>query len=102
MNRDKLPNLETFARAAELSSFTAAARSLGLTQAAVSQRIGALERELNAMLFRRGGGHVLLTEAGQRLYPFAQQILALHAKARQELTGKKAALRGDLTLAASS
>jgi DNA-binding transcriptional LysR family regulator len=39
MATDPLPHLETFAEAAERGSFTAAGRVLGLTQAAVSQRI---------------------------------------------------------------
>src|SRR5690349_17384515 len=102
MPADQLPHLETFARAAELSSFTAAARALGLTQAAVSQRVQALEQALRVPLFRRQGGRVLPTEAGQRLYPYAQRILALHREARQEVTGQKAPLVGDLSLAASS
>jgi DNA-binding transcriptional LysR family regulator len=59
-----LPHLEAFAAAAELGSFTAAARSMDLTQAAVSQRIQALERELRIPLFRREGGHAYLTDAG--------------------------------------
>src|SRR5262245_34666891 len=87
MRGDQLPHLETFAEAAERNSFTAAARILGLTQAAVSQRIQALEQALDVPLFRRQGGHVLLTEAGQRLYPYAQRILALHREAIQQVTG---------------
>ena len=38
MADEQLPHLETFARAAELASFTAAGKALGLSQAAVSQR----------------------------------------------------------------
>jgi LysR family transcriptional regulator, low CO2-responsive transcriptional regulator len=102
MSSDQLPHLETFVRVAELNSFTAAARALSLTQAAVSQRVQALERELGSALFRRRGGRVLPTEAGQRLYPFAQRILALHGQARQELTGLRAVPEGELTLSASS
>jgi DNA-binding transcriptional LysR family regulator len=75
---------------------------LGLTQAAVSQRLRALEQTLNVSLFRRERGRVLLTEAGQRLYPYTQQIQTLHEEARRELTGRKPPLRGELTLAASS
>jgi DNA-binding transcriptional LysR family regulator len=85
-----------------VSCFTAAARALGLTQAAVSQRVHALERLLAVLLFDRHGGRVLLTEAGQRLYPYAEQILRLHEEARQQVTGRKAPLSGNLTLAASS
>jgi DNA-binding transcriptional LysR family regulator len=102
MNSDQLPHLETFAKAAELSSFTGAAQALDLTQAAVSQRVQALEQTLGVPLFRRQGGRVLLTEAGQRLYLFAQRILALHREARQEVTGRPAPLVGELSLAASS
>jgi DNA-binding transcriptional LysR family regulator len=102
MSPEQLPHLETFARAAELSSFTGAARALGLTQAAVSQRIAALEKFLGVPLFRRQGGHVLLTDAGRRLYDFAQRILALHGEAIAELAGRPAAPTGDLVLAASS
>jgi DNA-binding transcriptional LysR family regulator len=102
MTADQLPYLETFAKAAEFSSFTAAARTLGLTQAAVSQRIQALEGALGVSLFRRGGGRVVLTDAGQRLYSFAERILALHREAVQEVTGHTAPLTGELSLAASS
>jgi DNA-binding transcriptional LysR family regulator len=98
----QLPHLETFAKAAELSCFTAAAKALSLTQAAVSQRVQALEQALGASLFQRRGGRVLLTDAGRRLYPYAQRILALHDEARQEITGSKIAVVGDLSVAASS
>lgn len=99
---DPLPNLETFAAAAERSSFTAAAKALRLTQAAVSQRIAALEMDLGVSLFRRQGGRVLLTEAGQRLHGYADRILDLHREARQEVTGRPVPLTGELSLAASS
>lgn len=102
MNGATLPNLETFCQAAEASSFTAAAQTLGLTQAAVSQRIQALEKNLGVPLFRREGGRVLLTEAGQRLYRYAQQIIALHNEARQAISGQKTPVTGELILAASS
>ncbi len=102
MSADLLPHLETFARAAELSSFTAAARALGLTQAAVSQRIQALEGALGVSLFQRRAGRVALTAAGERLYPFAERILALHREAVEEVTGHTVPLTGELTLAASS
>jgi DNA-binding transcriptional LysR family regulator len=98
----QLPYLETFSKAAELSSFTGAAKILRLTQASVSQRVQALERALGTPLFQRQAGRVLLTEAGQKLYDYAQRILDLHRQARQEITGREAPLGGDLSLAASS
>jgi DNA-binding transcriptional LysR family regulator len=97
-----LPYLETFAKVAELSSFTAAAKELGLTQAAVSQRVQSLEQALRTAVFDRHGGGTLLTDAGRRLLPFAQRILALHHEAVAEVTGQPLVLAGDLSLAASS
>jgi DNA-binding transcriptional LysR family regulator len=98
----QLPHLETFSKAAELSSFTGAAKVLDLTQAAVSQRIHALEKTLTKPLFRRRNGRVMLTEAGQKLYEYAQKILDLLGQARREITGKETPVAGELILAASS
>src|SRR5262245_13686806 len=97
-----LPYLETFAKVAELASFTAAAKDLGLTQAAISQRVHALEQAVNTALFERQPGKTALTEAGQRLYPFAQRILTLHREAIAAVTGQVVPLAGELALAASS
>ncbi len=98
----QLPYLDTFSKAAELSSFTGAAKALRLTQASVSQRVQALERTLGTPLFKRQGGRVLLTGPGQRLYEYAQRILDLHREARREITGRGAPAGGELSLAASS
>src|SRR5262245_33574956 len=98
----ELPHLSTFARAAERGSFTAAAAEMGITQAAVSQRIATLEGELRVSLFDRRAGRISLTEAGQRLYQFARQILDLHEEARTDLGGFHPPVSGDLPIAASS
>ncbi len=98
----QLPHLETFSKAAESSSFTKAAKALGLTQAAVSQRIQALEKTLCKSLFHRRGGRVMLTEAGQTLYAHAQRILGIHREARREITEHDAPVAGELLIASSS
>lgn len=98
----QLPHLETFSKAAEMSSFTGAAKALGLTQAAVSQRIHTLEVAVDKSLFHRRGGRVLLTEAGRKLYPFAQRILDLHRDARREVAGHEGPVALELLLASSS
>lgn len=98
----QLPHLETFSVAAELCSFTAAGKGLKLSQAAVSQRIQALEYSIGKPLFHRHGGRVSLTDAGLQLYGYAQQILNLHHEARQAMSGEEVSLQGDLSLAASS
>lgn len=102
LSESQLPHLETFSKAAELCSFTAAGKVLGLTQAAVSQRIHVLERMLGKGLFERKGTRILLTEAGQQLYEYAQRILALHHEAFEAITDRKTLITGELLLAASS
>jgi DNA-binding transcriptional LysR family regulator len=98
----ELPHLTTFVRAAEQGSFTATASGLGVTQAAVSQRIALLEKQLRVSLFDRRAGRIRLTEAGRRLYEYGRKILDLHEEARQALGGLHAVVTGDLPLAASS
>jgi len=98
----QLPHLVTFSTAAELGTFTGAAKVLGLTQAAVSQRIQVLEKSLKKSLFDRRGGRVSLTEEGRQLYAYAQRINDLHREARTEITGHEPPLTGELEIAASS
>jgi DNA-binding transcriptional LysR family regulator len=73
--RISLDTLRIFEAAARLGSFTAAADAIGLTQGAVSQRIKALEAELNVTLFRRLTRAVALTPEGQRLLAAVQSGL---------------------------
>jgi DNA-binding transcriptional LysR family regulator len=105
VNRSKLgelPHLGTFVKAAEVGSFTATGAELGITQAGVSQRIAALEKELAVSLFDRHAGRIRLTEKGKWLYDYARTILDLHEQARDALGGRCTPLTGDLPLATSS
>lgn len=75
-----LPPLEwvrVFEAAARLGSFTAAGNELGLTQAAVSQRIRNLELRLGAQLFNRQARGVILSTQGEAWLPHVQNALAL-------------------------
>ena len=66
----KLPPLSAirvFEAAARHEHFTAAADELGMTQAAVSYQIRALEDRVGARLFERSKGRVRLTDIGRRL-----------------------------------
>jgi LysR family glycine cleavage system transcriptional activator len=85
-NQPSLPPLEwirVFEAAARLGSFTAAANELGLTQAAVSQRIRNLELRLGAPLFNRGARGVTLSTHGEAWLPHVQEALMqlLHSAA---------------------
>jgi DNA-binding transcriptional LysR family regulator len=73
-----------------------------VSQAAVSQRIAFLEGVLRISLFDRRAGKIVLTEAGQRLYQYARQILDLHEQARTDLGSFHPSVAGDLSIAASS
>lgn len=82
----QLPPLEwirVFEAAARLGSFTAAANELGLTQAAVSQRIKNLELRLGARLFNRQARGVILSTQGESWLPHVQAALGqlLHSAA---------------------
>ena len=63
---ESLANLESFIRSAECGSFSAAARRLGVTPAAVSRNVAMLERNLSVRLFHRSSRSLALTEDGER------------------------------------
>ena len=66
-----LQHLVSFVQTAERGSFSAAARSLGLTPAGVSKNIARLEATLGVRLFQRSTRRLSLTEDGER---FLQQV----------------------------
>jgi DNA-binding transcriptional LysR family regulator len=78
-----------------------AAEELLLTQSAVTQQIKALESELDVPLFHRTGGRVSLAPAGAVLLPFAQQLAALAAQAREAVAATIGEHVGQLALGAS-
>lgn len=88
--------LSVFESAARLASFTAAARELGSTQPAVSQRIVQLEAELGTPLFERGHRGVTLTVEGLRLYEAVRQSLGTIRDAVTEIRAARA--KGALTI----
>src|SRR6266851_158587 len=63
---ETLANLESFVRSADTGGFSAAARRLSLTPAAVSRNVAMLERNLGVRLFQRTTRKLTLTEAGER------------------------------------
>lgn len=76
--QSKLPPLEwirAFEAAARCGSFTAAAVDTGVTQPAISQRIGQLERLLGTALFVRQARSITLTTDGEAWLPHVQSAL---------------------------
>jgi DNA-binding transcriptional LysR family regulator len=72
----ELEPLKLFLHVAATGSFSRAATLASSTQSAVSKRIGALERQLDARLFERTGRGARLTPAGRRLLPRAEALTA--------------------------
>lgn len=58
---ETLANIESFIRSAECGSFSAAARRLGVTPAAVSRNVAMLDRNLGVRLFQRSSRSRSLT-----------------------------------------
>lgn len=76
-----LTQLSTFVLVARLGSVSAAARTLDVSEPAVSQALSALRAHFGDPLIERSGGRMRLTTAGARLLPVASQMVALGADA---------------------
>ena len=89
-----LTALRAFETAARCGSFSLAAVELGVTAAAVSLQVKALEAELGRRLFLRQGNRILLTDAGRFIYP----RLASAFKDLSEVVGLGDQARGRLVI----
>jgi DNA-binding transcriptional LysR family regulator len=98
----EIRHLQTFAVAAETQSFTRTAELVGLTQSAVSQHVGLLEKELGRSLFDRGANSITLTEFGKVLHHHARRILDIVEEIKQEAGHKVTEVAGLVTIAVSS
>lgn len=63
---ETLNGIESFVRSAELGSFSAAARRLGITPGGVSKNVAKLEADLGARLLHRSTRSLTLTEVGEQ------------------------------------
>ena len=83
--------LQVFHTVARLLSFTKAAESLHMTQPAVTFQVRQLEEHFNTRLFDRTHNRISLTEAGSRVYEYADKIFELYSEmenAVREMTGE--------------
>lgn len=97
-----LSSIRVFEAAARCKSFTRAAEQLGMTQAAVSWQVKALEGRLGQTLFRRLPREVQLTEAGERLARASTEAMALIRRALSDLTEADQAILSVTALASFS
>jgi LysR family transcriptional regulator for bpeEF and oprC len=82
---DQLACMRTFARVAQMKSFTRAADALDLSRAVVSTQVAELERHLGARLFHRTTRRVSLTAEGTEYLERCTRILAELAAADEAL-----------------
>ena len=80
-----LTQLEAFVLVARLGSVTAAARTLGVSEPAISGALAALRRQFDDNLLERTSGGMTLTPGGRRLVRIASQMVALGAEAEKEI-----------------
>lgn len=79
-------DLRVFEAVARLGGMNRAAAELHTVQSNVTARVRQLEERLGAALFERHSRGVVLTEAGRRLLPYAQQIKYLLEDARRAVS----------------
>jgi LysR family transcriptional regulator, transcriptional activator of the cysJI operon len=97
--------LRIFCAVAEQRSFSRAARTLFISQPAVSKAVRELEHQLDLPLIERGAGGargVRLTESGQALLDHARGIFALERAASDEVRARVGLKRGRLMVGAST
>lgn len=67
--------LKVFVAVANKKSISLGAQDLGVTQSNVTHRIKQLEKVVGYLLFHRVPKGVILTKEGEKLYPFAMDIV---------------------------
>lgn len=94
--------LQVFFTVARLLSFTKAAESLHMTQPAVTFQVRQLEEYFNTRLFDRTHNRISLTEAGEKVFVYAEKIFELYTEMEsmvREMTGD---MGGAVTIGAST
>lgn len=88
--------LRSFVSVAQLNSITKAGELLGRSQPAITLQMQRLEELVDETLLVRNGKNMDLSEAGDRLYEYANQILSLNDLAVSEFS--KSAVTGKIRL----
>ncbi|MCU7879636.1 MAG: LysR family transcriptional regulator [Candidatus Thiodiazotropha sp. (ex Lucinoma aequizonata)] len=94
--------LQVFHTVARLLSFTKAGESLHMTQPAVTFQVRQLEEHFNTRLFDRTHNRISLTEAGDRVFGYADRIFNLYADMENSVREMTGEIRGALTIGAST
>ena len=94
--------LQVFYTVAKLLSFTKAAETLHMTQPAVTFQVRQLEDHFNTRLFDRTHNKILLTDAGQKVYFYAEKIFELNSEMEHSLRALSEDTSGTLSIGGST
>lgn len=97
---DQLNGLMAFVRTADLGSFVAAGRVLGVSASAIGKAVTRLEKELGVRLFQRSTRSLRLTEEGRAFHERCRRILDELDDARAMLAQTMEQPRGRLRVSA--
>jgi DNA-binding transcriptional LysR family regulator len=95
---DRVTSMQVFVRVATLGSFSAAARSLGLSQTMVTKHVAALEDRLGVKLLHRSTRRLVLTEGGRDYLAACERILSEIEEAEASASLDRVEPRGTLRL----
>ena len=93
-----LTQLNILKTVVETESFTKTADTLHITQSGVSHSIASLEDELEIKLVKSNKRSVSLTEAGEKIYILAKDILSRIDRSKEEISALKNLQTGKLKL----
>jgi LysR family transcriptional regulator, low CO2-responsive transcriptional regulator len=96
-----LQKLEVFCLVVELQSVTRASERLCVAQPVVTAHLRGLETKLGVTLVKRVGRNIGLTEAGERVYKWANDVVMRTREMERELSGLEDGVAGSAVLAAS-
>jgi len=102
MRSATLRQLRTFTEVARRLSFTAAAKTLHLTQPAVSMQVRQLELAAGLPLLEQFGRRVHLTDAGRELLRYAAGVSDLLREAEDAMKALQGVGGGELSIAVTS
>ncbi|MBU4116107.1 LysR family transcriptional regulator [Patescibacteria group bacterium] len=98
----KFDQLKAFHRVALTGSFTKAAKSLHLTQPAVSKQIQLLEHSLGIRLFDRQGKKVRLTNEGNTLIAYTDRLFNLYGEILALFESEQSMEHGKIAIGSSN
>jgi DNA-binding transcriptional LysR family regulator len=91
-------DLRTFYAVANAGSMNAAAEALGVTQSAISKRLGQLEARLGARLLERSPSGIQLTEAGQEAFDHVTTMMRASQSLENTLKGLETKTQGEVKI----